>query len=424
MVQSTNAPTSSAATASGGTAGPRKGPGAGAVRAKGGATPAIHSASSGEDDPFHWSDAEIRKVAAVRLRLGARASHYQTSFHTPGRTCQEIAALVATSRYADVEASLKRQRAAGESLAPGGKVSGSRVRASGVANPGHSGHGGGGGSGRKDVSDAPEDLPWSTSSSSPGRAEPVPSPGPLVANTSPFRNSPPGHSPPAGDAGARCSSSAVVALSRRGWTQLPLTEPPCHPCSPTPEALSGQEGGGAKVAGEEGSREAHRRNAAPSCVLGRLPSSPSTPPPTLGALFVTPVADPTRAAAPGGSPASASASPSDVPPSADHPFPSPLQNSMIINSNKGLSGFGRARSAAVPAASAYQPWSEAQMRILAQAEAQLPPGERMVNAALAAVYQSRYLDAIKALRRQPRYRAILAEVSVPNKNSPLTHWSR
>ncbi|KAL1479467.1 hypothetical protein MTO96_051815 [Rhipicephalus appendiculatus] len=272
-VQSTNAPaSSSAAVASGGTAGPRKGRGAGAGATKGGATPAIHSASSGEDDPFHWSHAEIRKVEAVRLRLGARASHYQTSFHTPGRTCQEIAILVATLRYAGIEASLKRQRAAGESLVPGGKVSGSRMRARGVADHGHSGHRDGGGSGRKDVPDALKDLSWNTCSSSPGRAEPVSSPGPLVANTSPFRNSPPGHGPPAGDpvkppgvdeteetmvaatargstqqppaiegsgvwdragvAGTRCSSSADVALSRRGWTQLPLSEPPCRPCSP------------------------------------------------------------------------------------------------------------------------------------------------------------------------------------------------
>ncbi|KAL1445497.1 hypothetical protein MTO96_044997 [Rhipicephalus appendiculatus] len=47
----------------------------------------------------------------------------------------------------------------------------------------------------------------------------------------------------------------------------------------TPEALSGLEGGGAKVAGEEGRGEAHRLNAIPSCVLGRLPTSPSTPSP-------------------------------------------------------------------------------------------------------------------------------------------------
>ncbi|KAL1479468.1 hypothetical protein MTO96_051816 [Rhipicephalus appendiculatus] len=60
------------------------------------------------------------------------------------------------------------------------------------------------------------------------------------------------------------------------------------------------------------------------------------------------------------------------------------------------------------------------MRILAQAEAQLPPGERMVNAALAAVYRARSLDAIKALRRQPRYRATLAQVSAQTKTTPLT----
>ncbi|KAL1442666.1 hypothetical protein MTO96_046308 [Rhipicephalus appendiculatus] len=69
--ESSNAPASSSAVvASGRAAGPRKDQGAGAVRAKGSAKPAIHSASSGEDDPFRWTDAEIRKVAAVRLRLG------------------------------------------------------------------------------------------------------------------------------------------------------------------------------------------------------------------------------------------------------------------------------------------------------------------------------------------------------------------
>ncbi|KAH7953867.1 hypothetical protein HPB49_013197 [Dermacentor silvarum] len=81
----------------------------------------------------------------------------------------------------------------------------------------------------------------------------------------------------------------------------------------------------------------------------------------------------------------------------------------------------RFRSSAVPVASAYQPWTEAQMRILAQAEAGLPPGERLVNAALAAVYTTRSLDAIKNLRRQTRYREILAEESA-QQQIPASEW--
>ncbi|KAH7940873.1 hypothetical protein HPB49_007273 [Dermacentor silvarum] len=81
----------------------------------------------------------------------------------------------------------------------------------------------------------------------------------------------------------------------------------------------------------------------------------------------------------------------------------------------------RFRSSAVPVASAYQPWTEAQMKILAQAEAGLPPGERLVNAALAAVYTTRSLDAIKSLRRQTRYREILAEESA-RQQIPASEW--
>ncbi|KAL1442665.1 hypothetical protein MTO96_046307 [Rhipicephalus appendiculatus] len=215
-------------------------------------------------------------------------------------------------------------------------------------------------------------------------------------------------------------------ISSRSWPPLPVIPPegldpvaahraPCHPHSPHQKPCPVLGGGGAKVAGEEGRDEARKLKAARSCVLGRLPSSPSTPPATLAALFVTPEADLTGATSPGEPPAPTSASASSVPPSALHQFSSPFQNSVLLNINKGPSVVGRARSTAVPAASSYQPWSEAQMRILAHAETQLPPGDRMVNAALAAVYQSRSLDAIKALRRQPRYRAILAEVSGQSK---------
>lgn len=61
------------------------------------------------------------------------------------------------------------------------------------------------------------------------------------------------------------------------------------------------------------------------------------------------------------------------------------------------------------------------MKILAQAEAGLPPGERLVNAALAAVYTTRSLDAIKSLRRQTRYREILAEESA-RQQIPASEW--
>ncbi|KAH7974136.1 hypothetical protein HPB49_010379 [Dermacentor silvarum] len=61
---------------------------------------------------------------------------------------------------------------------------------------------------------------------------------------------------------------------------------------------------------------------------------------------------------------------------------------------------GRQRTSAVPADTSYQPSTEAQIQILAQAEARLPPGERLINAALTAVYTSRSVDAIKGLRRQ------------------------
>ncbi|KAL1480223.1 hypothetical protein MTO96_051220 [Rhipicephalus appendiculatus] len=168
----------------------------------------------------------------------------------------------------------------------------------------------------------------------PGRAEPVPSLGRWWQTPALFAT-PPGHSPPAGDAGKPPgvdeTEVTVAAATARGYTQQPPTiegsgtvpgsqglgaarrplspsaggaGPSCRstdPMSPmlaTPEALSGLEGGGAKVAGEEGRGEAHRLNAAPSCVLGRLPTSPSTPSPALGALFVMSEADPTGAAAP------------------------------------------------------------------------------------------------------------------------------
>ncbi|KAH7946512.1 hypothetical protein HPB52_000264 [Rhipicephalus sanguineus] len=48
---------------------------------------------------------------------------------------------------------------------------------------------------------------------------------------------------------------------------------------------------------------------------------------------------------------------------------------------------------------------------LQEAEASLPIGTRLINVALAAVYPSPSLDAIKGLRRQPRYRVMLAQQS-------------
>ncbi|KAL1463885.1 hypothetical protein MTO96_043154 [Rhipicephalus appendiculatus] len=51
------------------------------------------------------------------------------------------------------------------------------------------------------------------------------------------------------------------------------------------------------------------------------------------------------------------------------------------------------------------PWTDEQVGILAQV------GTRLINSALAAVYPTRSLDAIKGLRRQARYRFMLAEES-------------
>ncbi|KAL1476952.1 hypothetical protein MTO96_036114 [Rhipicephalus appendiculatus] len=79
--------------------------------------------------------------------------------------------------------------------------------------------------------------------------------------------------------------------------------------------------------------------------------------------------------------------------------------------DSGDAGVWRPRSPAVPADSAYMPWTDEQVRILAQAEASLPLGTRLINAALAAVYPTRSLDAIKGLRWQARYRVMLAEES-------------
>ncbi|KAH7974218.1 hypothetical protein HPB49_012242 [Dermacentor silvarum] len=75
-------------------------------------------------------------------------------------------------------------------------------------------------------------------------------------------------------------------------------------------------------------------------------------------------------------------------------------DSPAVPDPSGGSVEGRQRSSAVPADSSYQPWTEAQIQILAQAEARFPPGERLIKGALAAVYTSRSVDAIKGLRRQ------------------------
>ncbi|KAL1473746.1 hypothetical protein MTO96_038499 [Rhipicephalus appendiculatus] len=67
--------------------------------------------SSPEDTTYRWTDEEMRRVAAVRYKLGDLATNYQTSFHVRGRTCQEVAALVSTVRFREIEAIYKRERA-------------------------------------------------------------------------------------------------------------------------------------------------------------------------------------------------------------------------------------------------------------------------------------------------------------------------
>ncbi|KAH9371639.1 hypothetical protein HPB48_022421 [Haemaphysalis longicornis] len=70
---------------------------------------------------------------------------------------------------------------------------------------------------------------------------------------------------------------------------------------------------------------------------------------------------------------------------------------------------GRPRGPAIEASSSYVRWTDAQLRLLARAEVQLPPTIRNINQALVPLYSSRTFDAIKSCRRQERYRQILAE---------------
>ncbi|KAH7935748.1 hypothetical protein HPB52_013041 [Rhipicephalus sanguineus] len=361
----------------------------------------------------------MRKVEAVHLRLGARASHYQTSFYIPGRTCQEIATLVATSRYAGVEASLKRQRATGlpptivgyscdrsQPYRPRWRKRFLQERQwAGTEGP---------------LLELLFLLPWQSRAGSP--------PGPLVVTTTDkLLNSSPSHSSPASDAGEPAGvdiiMETVATRNAQGYTQLSPTfegtgtvpgsqgsgglgpvathQAPCHPCSPHHKPFLAERvevlkwlGRSAAVARLFPAIMSHILRYGPLAVHAVLSvACPWCPPRNVGDRPDCCCSEwPTRL---------------DVDVDlgcargAGRPSPSLLTDNLSPTNNKDLSGQCRQPV----------PISLGTKHKCAYWHKQRPGFRQGLNAALAVVHPSRSSDTIKALRRQPRYRAILAEMS-------------
>ncbi|KAL1466599.1 hypothetical protein MTO96_042617 [Rhipicephalus appendiculatus] len=122
----------------------------------------------------------MRRVPAVRYRLGDLASNYQTSFHVRGRTCQEVAALVSTASFREIEAIYKRERAGDGGGGRGGHVFGTptfaRTRAGQAAGQSHPQHSSKI-TNKAGLTGLLETSSSSSSSSPSGAAVPAPDPG-------------------------------------------------------------------------------------------------------------------------------------------------------------------------------------------------------------------------------------------------------